>query len=207
MTMPICAVPMPTETGQCRALHIRRSINNSNEYRLGLVLFELIVVILIMAMFVGISALSLTGLVGKSRFEAEARQLVSVLRMAVTAAAESDRKYEVIIDIGGQSYTLREITSPDLSQVLEEEIIETRQFGENCRLLYVQFDDMERSDEGADDKAKFRAGQAGWQYGGKIVLLDSGGNEYSIVVNRLTRTIELEQGDVEFLVPREDVPF
>jgi len=205
--MPICEVPMPTEKKDEWELYGRGSMNKTGNGRGGFVLFELIIVIFIVAMSVGIAVLSFSGLAGRSRFEVEARQLASILRMAVTAAAESDRKYEVIIDIGQQSYTLREITSPDLSQVLEEEIIETRELGENCRLLYVQFDDMERSDEGTDDTAMFRAGQAGWQYGGKIVLLDSAGNEYSIVVNRLTRTIELEQGDVEFLVPRENVPF
>jgi hypothetical protein len=45
------------------------------------------------------------------------------MQMAVSAAAESDRRYEVIIDLTEQSYLLRQITSPDLSEVLDEEII------------------------------------------------------------------------------------
>ncbi|MHC4757832.1 MAG: hypothetical protein ACYTE8_04180, partial [Planctomycetota bacterium] len=60
----------------------------------------------------------------------------------------------------------------------------------------------------SDGQAKFRAGNSGWQYGGKIVLLDNNEQAYSIVVNRLIRTIELKEGDVDFLTPkREDELF
>ena len=48
----------------------------------------------------------------------------------------------------------------------------------------------------------FRTGKAGWQYGGKIVVADSEGNEYSIVINRLSRMIQLKPGDVKILTPR-----
>ena len=47
----------------------------------------------------------------------------------------------MIIDPAEQSYLLREITSDDLSEVLEEEIITQGEFGSNCRLAYVEFDD------------------------------------------------------------------
>jgi uncharacterized protein YhaN len=58
-----------------------------------------------------------------------------------------------------------------------------------------------------DGQAKFRAGRAGWQFGGKIVLLDAAGHEYSIVINRISRIVNLQNGDVEFLQPQDDVPF
>ena len=121
------------------------------------------------------------------------------MQAAVTAAAQSSRRYEVIIDLTEQSYLLRQITSPDLSQVLQEEIIVQDKFSDNCRVSYVLFDDGDYTNEG---KAKFRAGHSGWQYGGKIVLLDEDEKPYSIIVNRLNRIITLKEGDVEILQPK-----
>jgi hypothetical protein len=58
-------------------------------------------------------------------------------------------------------------------------------------------------------EARFYAGHSGWQYGGKIVLLDGDGNPYSVIVNRISIVISLLPGDVEILAPQypEDVPF
>jgi hypothetical protein len=128
------------------------------------------------------------------------------MQMAVSAAAESDRKYEVIIDIAEQGYLLRQITTPDLSVVLEEEIIVEDNLSDNCRVVYVEFDDGEYTNEG---RAKFRAGHSGWVFGGKIVLLDEKQQPYSIVVNRLNRIITLEEGEVELLEPKtkDELPF
>jgi len=157
--------------------------------------------------------MSLLGLLRKNTFKAQAQELVSTMQMAASAAAESDRRYEVIIDLTEQSYLLRQITSPELPQVLEEEIIVNNNFSDNCWIAYVLFDDVDYSLEGEsytnEGRAKFRAGHAGWQYGGKIVLLDRGGRPYSVVVNRINRIITLREGDVELLVPKakEDVPF
>ena len=172
----------------------------------GFTLTELIVVILIISLFVLLTVVHLSGLLARSTFKAQARELVSTMQMAASAAAESDRRYEVIIDLTEQNYVLRQITSPDLSQVLEEEIIVENDFSDNCRVAYVLFDDGDYTNEG---RAKFRAGHAGWQYGGKIVLLDADEQAYSVVVNRLNRIITLEEGDVELLVPRAEyeVPF
>ncbi|GAF79266.1 unnamed protein product [marine sediment metagenome] len=130
------------------------------------------------------------------------------MQMAASAAAESDRRYEVIIDIAEQGYTLRQITTPVLSQVLEEEIIVKNDLGDNCRLYYVMFDDLVETDEDYQ-QAFFRAGHAGWQAGGKIVLLDSNEKEYSVVVDRLSRIVTLQEGDVELLLPKrqDEVPF
>ena len=126
------------------------------------------------------------------------------MQMAASTAAESDRRYEVIVDLTEQSYLLRQITTPDLSEVLEEEIIVENDFGDNCQVAYVEFDDGEYTNEG---RAKFRAGHSGWQYGGKIVLLDTDEQAYSVVVNRLNRIITLKEGDVGFLVPKDEMPF
>ncbi|MEE9371122.1 MAG: hypothetical protein V3W45_06595 [Sedimentisphaerales bacterium] len=164
-------------------------------------LTELIIVMVIISLFILLVPMNLFGLLRKSTFKVQAQEFVSAMQMAANAAAESDRRYEVIIDITEQNYTLREITTADLSQVLEEEIIVKNDFTDNCRLYYVLFDDGDYTNEG---RAKFRAGHLGWQYGGKIVLLDSDGNEYSVVVNRLSRIITLERGNVELLEPKRN---
>jgi len=172
----------------------------------GFTMTELVVVILVVSMFVLLAQMHLFGLLRKNTFRAQVQELVSTMQMAASAAAESDRRYEVIIDIPEQRYMLRQITSLDLSQVLEEEVIVEDNFGDNCRVIYVRFDD---GDFTSEDKAKFRAGHSGWAYGGKIVLLDEKERPYSVVVSRLNRMVTLEQGDVELLWPKtkDDVPF
>jgi len=169
-------------------------------------LTETIVAVVVISLFVLLAQLSLLGVLRRGTFKAQAQELVSTMQMAASAAAESDRRYEVIIDLTEQSYLLRQITSPDLSEVLEEEIIVNNYFSDNCWVAYVEFDDEDWTNEG---QAKFRAGHAGWQYGGKIVLFDREQKPYSVVVNRINRIITLREGDVELLVPRakEDVPF
>ncbi len=194
-----------------RILDTRRKKDENRASRIehrvrGFTLTELVVVILVVSMFVLLAQMHLFGLLRKSTFRAQVQELVSTMQMAAGAAAESDRRYEVIIDLAEQGYMLRQITTADLSQVLEEEIIIEDNFSDNCRLDYVLFDDGEFTNE---DRAKFRAGHSGWAYGGKIVLLDEKEQPYSIVVNRLNRMITLVEGDVELLRPKnkDDVPF
>ncbi len=172
----------------------------------GFTLTETIVAVVIISLFVLLAQMSLLGVLRRGTFKAQVQELVSTMQMAASAAAQSDRRYEVIIDLTEQSYLLRQITSPELSEILEEEIIVENDFSDNCWVAYVEFDDGDYTNEG---RAKFRAGHAGWQYGGKIVLLDRGERPYSVVVNRINRIITLREGDVELLVPKakEDVPF
>ncbi len=161
---------------------------------------ELVVVIMIVSLFVLMVQVNLLAVFRKSTFKSQAEELVSTMQMAVRAAAQSDKRYEVIIDLTDQSYALREITTPDLSQVLEEEIIVNSNFSSNCRAAYVLFDDGDYTNEG---RAKFRAGHSGWQYGGRIVLLDNDEKPYSIVINRLNKIVELKEGETEFLTPKD----
>lgn len=172
-------------------------------------LTELIVVIVIVSLFVLLAVTNLAGLLRKNTFRAQVQEFVSTMQAAVSAAAESDRRYEVIIDLAEQSYTLRQITSTHLpSDVLEEEIIVKNDFSDNCRVVYVLFDDLTETDEDTI-KAFFRVGHAGWQAGGKIVLLDEEEQPYSVIVNRLNRIVTLKEGDAEFLMPKrpDEVPF
>ncbi len=207
--MPICLAPMRTDNFVRKQSGLRNTCYALCNTRRGFTFTELVVVVLIVSLLALLAVTNFSGLLKRSTFRAQANELVSTMQMAASAAAESDRKYEVIIDIAGQSYTLREITSPQLpSDVLEEEIIVKNDFGNNCRVVYVSFDDLVNTDED-HQKAFFRAGRAGWQAGGKIVLLDEDERPYSVVVNRLNRIVTLREGDVELLMPRiqDEVPF
>ena len=190
------------------ALAKLRSHSSAQLYIRGLTLTELVVVIAIVSLLVLLALVNLFGAFRKSTFRGQVQDLVSTMQMAASAAAESDRRYEVIIDIIEQAYTLREITSPDLQEVLEEEVIVYNQLNENCRFVYVLFDDLVETDED-HQIAKFRAGRAGWQNGGKIVLYDQDEQPYSIVVNRINRMVVLKQGDAGILMPRakDELPF
>jgi prepilin-type N-terminal cleavage/methylation domain-containing protein len=188
------------------SLRSRVNSTKGRNTRAGFTLIELIVVISMISLIVLIAQVNFFAVLRKNTFKEQVQDFVSTMQMAANAAAESDRRYEVIIDLTEQSYLLRQITTSDLSEVLDEEIIVQNNFGSNCRVAYVEFDDGDYTNEG---RAKFRAGHSGWQYGGKIVLLDETEKPYSIVVNRLNRMIELKEGDVELLVPKaeDEVPF
>ncbi len=170
------------------------------------VLVEMILVVSILALFVILVQVNLFGALGRGQFRADVQEFISAMQMAASAAAESSRRYEMIIDIGEQTYLLREITSSDLSEVLDEETVLDGQFKENCRVAYVEFDDSTFTNEG---KAKFRVGHAGWHYGGKIVFLDEDEQPHAVVVSRITPIVELVAGDPALMTPKgkDEVPF
>ena len=208
---PTCTVPMPIDGCICKGRDAQRQSKLASvgglPFRLrnrGFTLTELIVVVVMISLFAAMTQLNLFGVLRKGTFRAQVQELISTLQMAVSAAAESDRRYEVIINIAEQNYVLREITSNYLpSDVLEEEIIVSNELADNCQVEYVLFDDLIETDEDHQE-AKFRAGRAGWQNAGKIVLLDDDGQPYTIVVNRLNRTITLQKGDVDILMPKTE---
>ena len=170
--------------------------------RSGFTLIEMMVVVSILGLFVVWVSVNLFGAFHRHAFRATTQEFVSALQTAITAASESDRRYEVIIDLPQQTYLLREITSPDLSEVLDEEIILEGAFGSTCWADRVQFDDGTATQQ---NRAKFRAGHAGWQNGGKIVLLDRADNDhpYTVLVHRLNRVVELVEGDAELPMPQD----
>lgn len=203
---PIYTVPMQTDfvipDAHC-PMGIRHDIRST---RYGFTLAESVVVVFIVSLFVIFAQMNLTGLLRKNTFKAQVQDFVSTMQMAATAAAETDRRYEVIIDLTEQSYLLRQITTTELSDVLEEEIIVENEFGDNCWVEYVLFDDDEFTNE---DRAKFRAGHSGWNYGGAIVLLDEADRPYTVIVNRINRTVILQEGEIEPLIPKSqnEIPF
>lgn len=178
--------------------------------RRAMVLMEMLVVLVIIGLMTALAMLNFSSVSRRAKFEREAYAFINVLKMAQNAAAESDKRYAVILDFNEQSYTLRQFDSLSLDVIPDEEaIITTGYFTDECYLDWVMFDDFEYAIEETAYEARFYAGHSGWQYGGKIVLLDADGNPYSVVVNRLSRVITLQAGDVEILEPQyqEDVPF
>jgi prepilin-type N-terminal cleavage/methylation domain-containing protein len=201
--MRIYTVPMPI-----RNQNIKANFKDS-----AFTLIEIVVVISIFSAFVVLAQMNLTGMFRKNTFKGQVQKFISTMQMAANAASQSDRRYEVIIDLTEQKYILREITTPDLFEVLEEEIIVENDFSKKCQVSYVQFDDLVETGEIDDSTstliAMFRAGHAGWQNGGKIVLLDDDDQPYTVLVNRLNRTITLKKGDIEILMPKrkDELPF
>jgi len=159
------------------------------------------------SLLVAMAQVNLFGVLRRNTFKSQVQDFISTMQMAISNAAESGHRYEMIIDMAEQSYLLRELTTSDLvSEPLVEQTITQGAFRGNCRVAYVEFDDGTYTNE---DKAKFRAGHAGWQYGGKIVFLDESEQPYAVIVNRVTPIIQLLEGDPPLMTPKakEEVPF
>jgi len=193
----------------CMNAKMRRGDVLPHSHTHGFTMAELLVVVAIVSLFAALAQIHLFGLLRKNTFRAQTQELVSTLQMAASAAAETGRRYEIIIDITEQSYGLKHITGSEIyvdnPDETPGEIIVHNYLTDNCRLVYVWFDD------GIDTNAKawFRVGPSGWQNGGKIVLLDEKERPYSIVINRINRIVVLEEGDLELLEPRpkNELPF
>ena len=201
--------PIADATATARLILTLRCKSQSTS---GMILMELIVVISILGMMTGWAMLSLGGVFSKKQFEKEAYTIIDVLKKAQHATAQTDRRYAVVFDFIEETYVLRQFATLDLQTIPEDEaILFVGDFSRYCQLDYVLFDDfMDTRDEGESiSEARFIVGRGGWQYGGKIVLVDDDGHPYSIVVGRLCGDITLKPGDVEILVPvdKSELPF
>ena len=200
----ICSVQMHIDAHgrNCMNVKMRQGDALPHSHTRGFTMAELLVVVAIVSLFVALAQIHLFGLLRKNMFKAQTQELVSTMQMAASAAAETGRRYEIIIDITEQSYELKHITGSEIyvdnPDETPGEIIVQNNLTENCRFVYVWFDD------GIDTntRAWFRVGPSGWQNGGKIVLLDEKDQPYTIVVNRINRIIVLEEGDIELLEPK-----
>jgi prepilin-type N-terminal cleavage/methylation domain-containing protein len=170
-------------------------------------LVELLVVMSLMSLLVLIAQVNLFGMLRRNTFKSQVQDFVSTMQMAAAHAAESGRRYEMIINLAEQTYLLRELTDTDLTALPSvEQTVTEGAFRGNCRISHVEFDDGTYTNE---DKAKFRAGRAGWQYGGKVVFLDESEQPYAVIVNRVTPIVQLLEGDPPLMKPKtkEEVPF
>jgi prepilin-type N-terminal cleavage/methylation domain-containing protein len=207
----ICSAQMHTDAygRNCMSAKVRQGDVLPHSHAHGFTMAELLVVVAIVSLFVALAQIHLFGLLRKNTFRAQIQELVSTMQMAASSAAETGRRYEIIIDITEQSYGLKHITGSEIyvdkPDETPGEMIVQNYLTENCRLVYVWFDD------GIDTNARawFRVGPSGWQNGGKIVLIDEKEQPYSILVNRIDRIITLEEGDLELLEPKpkNELPF
>ena len=182
---------------------------NSFHVRTGLVLVELIAVITIIGLLLLVSIFNISGAKSDNRFKSQARELASTIQRAARASAKNNNMYSIIINVAEQSYILRHIKSAELYEIGDEkEIIFEKYLTPDCYIDYVEFDDAEGTDE-QNAIAHFIAARPGFQAGGKIVLFDAEGSEYSIIVNRLSRIVELKKGFFELLPVqyRDELPF
>ncbi len=172
-------------------------------------LVELLVVMSLVSLLVLIAQVNLFDVLRRNTFKAQVQDFVSTMQMAASRAAESGHRYEMIIDLAEQSYLLRELTGSELTAPVQEEQIITRGvFRSNCRIAYVEFDDGTYANT-SEERTKFRAGHAGWQYGGKVVFLDESEHPCAVIVNRVTPIVQLIEGDPPLMKPKakEEVPF
>jgi Tfp pilus assembly protein FimT len=211
-TMPTCTVLMHsnlTKPLQARYPGKQRFYALSNAF----VFIELILAITIISMITALSLIAFSAAFGKTKFQKQADSFINTLKMARTAAAESDKRYAVILDFDEGTYTFREYVTLAMDVLpYEQAILKTGLFTEQCQLDYVTFDDLtDTRDWNLEEVEYFRvvffAGHSGWQNGGKIVLRDIDGNPYSVIVNRLTPVINLYAGDVEMLLPQQNLRF
>lgn len=180
---------------------------------------EMIVVLGILCLLTTVVAMNFGSKVGKNSFKKEAMEIVNTLKMAQNGASQSGSRYAVLFDFIEQTYTMKEVRSlEELETIVEQNdeiTLQTTLLSERCRIEYITFDDMtDTRDNGEIEdqeelKSYFVAGRSGWQNGGKIGLTDMDGNEYSIIVNRMSKSIVLEDGyiDTYFLEPKENLAF
>ena len=171
-----------------------------------------------------VATLSFGAMWGNLRFKRKAEELVGVFQMAYNAAAESDRRYQVSLDRTHQGYVFREYTETNihydrfifenaLNGLYDNSLIGLKYFGDHAELETVEFDYYTESDLAEDmesvDVYHFIVGHSGWLAGGKIILWDSDGMPWTIVIHRFAKPVELFKGEVDIDLPLDaiDVPF
>jgi prepilin-type N-terminal cleavage/methylation domain-containing protein len=213
--MRTCSVPTPTDgvlaggAGEPMAQPGSVRVGPGGVRVQAFTLVELLVVMSLISLLVLIAQVNLFDVLRRNTFKAQVQDFVSLMQTAASHAAENGRRYEMIIDLSDQSYLLRELTGSDLTApVQEEEIIAQGAFQDNCRVAYVEFDDGTYANT-SGERTKFRAGHAGWQYGGKVVFLDESEHPCAVIVNRVTPIVQLIEGDPPLMTPKakEEVPF
>ncbi|MHC4551234.1 MAG: pilus assembly FimT family protein [Planctomycetota bacterium] len=186
----------------------------------GLILVEALMVVALIGLMAGAAIISYSAMWGSMRFKSEVGELVNILQMAQDAAAQSHRRYEVILDRDLQGYVFREFKGYSIlddEMPLEDPNVEAIQKTFFSRAVYlkdVEYDyyTQDELDALSDQNVnffRFVTGRPGWQAGGKIVLLDEHERPWTIMIHRIAKPVELIEGDELIWPPQEaqDVPF
>lgn len=186
----------------------------------GFILIEVLLVVSLIGLMAGAAMISYSAMFGSMRFKREVSELVNVLQMAQDAAAQSDRRYEVILDRDLQGYVFREFkgyTFLDEEMPLENPDVEAIQktfFSKAVYLYDVEYDyytqeELDALKEQNIEQFRFVTGRSGWQAGGKIVLLDEHDRPWTIVIHRVAKPVGLIEGEELIWLPQEaqNVPF
>ncbi len=170
----------------------------------GVTLVELIMVLMVISMIAGVAFLNYIPIHSRAKFKQRAQDITGMFELAYRASRESDSRYAVIIDFDEQMYILRQYKSLDFEGMDEQEaVLQVGYFDEKFQIVDVIFDDGESTlDRSRDEdilqlRAIFYAGRSGWQYGGKIILLDRDGNPWSLLVDRFSPVVRVVPGDIE----------
>lgn len=204
---------MPTFTAQMPIKELNTNNVSTRKRSYGYSFMEMMVVLAIVGMIAATAMFSFIGKASSSSFTNEALEIINVLKTAQNAASQTGRKYAVVFDLDEQTYELRVVHQieelDDEFEIDEENVLSKVQLPERCWIDHVVFDDFTDTRVIGGNLVHFLAGRYGWQNGGKIGLLDLEGNPYSIIVNRLSKSIILEEGEIDtfFLEPKTDLPF
>ncbi len=203
----ISTAPMPTNSRRPQRIP-----------RQGFTLIETLMVVGIIGLMAVSGMIAYSAMWGNLRFKREAKELVTILQMAQDAAAQSDRRYEIVLDRDLQAYMFREFIGFTILEdelPLEDDGVEAIQktFFSNAVLLdFVEYDYLTEEEERimaeeGTEYFRFVTGRPGWQAGGRIVLLDSHDRPWTILIHRFAKPVQLLEGDVLLWTPQENVQF
>ena len=169
----ICSAQTHTEMDA--RYRIPDTCKTKHEHReCGFTMAELLVVLAIVSLFVLMAQIHLFGLLRKSTFRAQTQELVSTMQMAASAAAETGRRYEIMIDITEQGYELKQITGSEINVDRPDEtpgeVIVQNNLNESCRLVYVWFDALLNYYSATREKGKEKFWPADVHFIGKDIL-------------------------------------
>jgi prepilin-type N-terminal cleavage/methylation domain-containing protein len=138
--IPTSTVQMPTNSMayQRPAMPKQRFKNEAKD---GFSLMETIVVLGVLSLLTGIAMVNLVGRASKSSFKKEATELVIALKTAQNAAAQTGRRYVVLLDLVEQTYTMKEVPTLDEFFLIvdqgEGEAISETHLSDRCMIEYI----------------------------------------------------------------------
>ena len=90
-----------------------------------MVLVEMLMVVGMISLLSAVAIIGFGAMWGNTRFNRRAEMLVNTFQMAYEAAAQSDRRYAVVLDQLNNQYILRQFETLDFETLPDEEAIIT----------------------------------------------------------------------------------